>query len=202
MTSARKQTDMADEVCIRPYQEADREILRNILKEVASYSTKGGKNQGKKEALCWMYSDYYFDWEPENVLVSVDDGQVCGFIVGSTDVDLFQSKMKEIYIPKISKVSIIWAIFHRICIAVNRKQDVKGGVAFHINIADGNQGKGIGRSLINGMMDLMVQKGQSYLYLVTENKKTVGYKFYTRLGFRVTKHYPGGSLMMVKDLKS
>lgn len=159
---------MADEVCIRPYQESDRDILRNILKEVASYSTKGGKNQGKKEALCWMYSDYYFDWEPENVLVSVDGGQVCGFIVGSTDFDLFQSKMKEIYIPKISKVSKIWALFHRICIAVNRKQDVKGGVAFHINIADGHQGKGIGRSLMNGMMDMMAQRGQSYMYLVED----------------------------------
>ncbi len=191
----------SDNVIIRPYQEGDREILRGVLKDVASYTRKGGRDPGKREALCWMYSDYYFDWEPRNVLVSVHSGKVCGFIVGSTDSDLFQAKMREIYIPRIRKVSVVWALFHRICLAVNRRQDLRGGVAFHINIADGHQGHGIGKRLMTAMMDLMADRGMSYLYLVTENRGTPGYGFYSKLGFRETRHYPGGSLMMVKDLR-
>ena len=84
--------------------------------------------------------------------------------------------------------------------AVNKKQDLKGGVAFHINIDHNYQGKKIGTKLMSAMAETMAQRGKKYLYLVTENKKTVGYAFYTRLGFKVTKRYIGGSLMMIKEV--
>jgi len=191
-----------DEVIIRAFQESDRETLQNVLKTEASYTIKhkGGGSEKKKACLCYMYSDYYFDYEPHNVLVAIDKGLPCGFIVGSTDEKLFVSKMNEIYVPKILKNSKIWGIFHKICVAVNRKQDQKGGVAFHINIDHRHQGKKIGTKLMDAMSELMLKAGKKYLYLVTENKKTVGYAFYTKLGFKVTKHYPGGSLMMIKEL--
>ena len=189
-------------VVIRPFEEGDRERLREILKTVASYTVKGGKNPGKKECLCWMYSDYYFDWEPQNVLCAVDDGVLCGFIVASTDTELFQNKMREIYVPKIRRVSKIWAFFHLICLRVNRKQDEKGGVAFHINIDNGHQGKKIGTKLMDAMAALCAERGKDYLYLVTEGKQTAGYKFYRRIGFHETKHYPGGSVMLAKSVKT
>ena len=172
------------------------------MKNEASYTQKKKEcaSEGKKECLCYMYSDYYFDFEPENVLVSEDNEVVCGFIVGSCNTELFQSKMKEIYIPKIMKISKVWGIFHKLCIAVNKKQDLKGGVAFHINIDHNHQGKKIGTKLMSEMENKISSNGLKYLYLVTENKKTVGYAFYTKLGFKVTKHYIGGSLMMKKEV--
>ena len=185
---------------IRPYRESDRDILRNILKNEASYTTKGGRNPGKKECLCYMYSDYYFDFEPQNVLVAVDDGIVCGFIVGSTDTELFGKKMMEVYIPKIRKHSVIWAMFHRICVRVNERQERSGGVAFHINIDHNHQGKRIGTKLMDAMATLMRERGRKFLFLVTEGKKTAGFKFYSKIGFHITKRYIGGSLMMTKDV--
>ncbi len=186
-------------VVVRPFEEGDRNALREILKNEASYTTKGGKNPGKRECLCYMYSDYYFDFEPQNVLVAVDDGKVCGFIVVSTDSELFQSKMREIYIPKIRKHSLVWAYFHLICCMVNRKQDENGGGAFHINIDHRHQGKRIGTKLMASMEELLKTRGKRYMYLVTENKRTAGYKFYSKLGFKISKRYIGGSLMMVKE---
>ena len=185
---------------IRPYIESDREILRDILKNEASYTKKGGRNAGRRECLCFMYSDYYFDYEPQNVLVAVEDGAVCGFIVASTDSELFQRKMHEVYIPKIRKYSLIWSLFHLVCLMVNHRQDVKGGAAFHINIANGHQGKGIGRMLMSAMGERVAAQGKKYLYLVTENKHTAGYKFYKRIGFRVKIRYPGGSMMLTREV--
>lgn len=187
-------------VIVRPFIESDRETLRNILKNEASYTTKGGKNAGKKECLCYMYSDYYFDYEPRNVLVAVDDGVVCGFILASTDRKLFQEKMKEVYVPKIRKYSLVWAIFHRICCSVNDKNDRNGGAAFHINIDHNHQGKKIGTALMEEMAKLMKSRNKSYMYLVTENKRTVGYKFYKKLGFKIRKTYFTGSVLMTKGV--
>ena len=120
------------DVIIRPYKESDRDALRTVIKNEASYTQKKKEraSEGKKECICYMYSDYYFDFEPQNVIVAECDGVPCGFIVGSADTELFQSKMKEIYVPKIMKISKVWGIFHQICCAVNKKQDLKGGVAF------------------------------------------------------------------------
>ncbi len=191
---------MESKVVIRSFVESDREILRDILKNEASYTVKGGRNPGKRECLCYMYSDYYFDYEPQNVLVAVDDGAVCGFIVGSTDTSLFADKMKHVYIPKIRRHSLVWALFHRICVNVNSRQERKGGVAFHINIDHNHQGKRIGTKLMDAMAKLMREKGRSYLFLVTEGKHTAGFKFYSKLGFSIEKKYIGGSLMMVKPV--
>ena len=187
---------------IRKFIESDREALRNVLKNEASYTQKKKEkaSEGKKECLCYMYSDYYFDFEPDNVIVAVDDGVPCGFIVGSLDTELFVQKMNEIYVPKIMKISKVWGIFHKICVAVNKKEDLKGGVAFHINIDHTHQGKKIGTKLMKAMAENIAEKGKKYLYLVTENKKTVGYAFYSKLGFKVTKHYIGGSLMMIQKV--
>ena len=195
------QTDSSS-VIIREYKESDREALRNILKNEASYTQKRKERalDGKKECLCYMYSDYYFDKEPDNVIVAEADGVPCGFIVGSTDVSLFQNEMKKNYIPKISKISKLWGFFHKICVAVNKTQDLVGGVAFHININSEHQGKKIGTKLMSKMAEKMKEKGKKFLYLVTESKKTAGYKFYSRLGFKIAKSYFGGSVMMIKDL--
>jgi ribosomal protein S18 acetylase RimI-like enzyme len=193
---------MNEGVVIRNYIESDREPLQRILKNEASYTTKrnGGGSEKKKECLCYMYCDYYFDFEPENVFVAVDNGEPCGFIVGSTDWNLFSSKMNEIYIPKINKNCKLWGAFHKLCVAVNKKQDNAGGVAFHINIDHNHQGKKIGTKLMTCMFENAAKKGKKFLYLVTMNSKTAGYAFYKKLGFDVVKRYPGGSLMMKKNV--
>ena len=38
------------------------------------------------------------------------------------------------------------------------------------------------------------------LYLVTAHRKTIGYKFYHKLGFKETKKMFGGSILMTFDL--
>ena len=181
----------------RLYQPSDRETLRGIFKKEASYH---GKNAGKLECVCYMFLDYYLAYEPDNVIVAVDDGEVCGCIVGSTNSVLFTEKMKTEFLPKIAKVSKLWAWFFKLCIKTNQKWDGKGGYGFHINIAGGHQGKKIGTTLMQKAGENAKNKGKKFLYLVTANRKTIGYRFYKKLGFKETKHIIGGSILMTFDL--
>lgn len=181
----------------RKYKPEDREILRDICKSQATYH---GKNKGKLECVCYMFIDYYLDYEPENVIVAVDDGEVCGYIVGSTDLNKFLDKMKTQYLPMIAKVSWVWSVFFKFCLKTNKVWDSKGGYGFHINIANGHQGKRIGTNLMQKAGENAKDHGKQFLYLVTKNKKTTGYKFYSKLGFKETKKMFGGSLLMTYDV--
>lgn len=181
----------------RKYIPSDRETLRAIFKKEASYK---GKNAGKRECVCYMFLDYYLDYEPENVIVAVDDGVVCGCIVGSTNPQQFLEKMKTQYLPKIAKVSFVWALFFKFCLKTNLVWDNRGGYGFHINIADGHQGKKIGTTLMQKAGENAKAQNKKFLYLVTANRKTIGYKFYHKLGFKETKKMFGGSILMTFDL--
>ncbi|MBQ7603250.1 MAG: GNAT family N-acetyltransferase [Clostridia bacterium] len=183
----------------RKYKPEDREILRDICKSQATYH---GKNKGKLECVCYMFIDYYLDYEPDNVIVAVDDGVVCGYIVGSTNLEQYIEKNRKEYARKIAKVSWVWSVFFRACINTNKHWDSLGGYAFHINIADGHQGKKIGTNLMHTAMKNAHDKGKKFLYLVTKNNKTDGYKFYSKLGFKVTKKLFGGSLLMTYDVQN
>ncbi|MBO4726032.1 MAG: GNAT family N-acetyltransferase [Clostridia bacterium] len=139
-------------------------------------------------------------YEPDNVIVAVDNGKVCGCIVGSTDSKKFTDKMKTEFLPKVARVSRIWALFFRFCIRTNDKWDNRGGYGFHINIASGHQGKKIGTNLMQKAAENAKSKHKKFMYLVTANRKTVGYSFYMKLGFKDTKHLFGGSIFMTLDL--
>ena len=197
MKNKEKTDECATQVEYRKYLPSDCDTIRAIFKNEASYH---GKNAGKRECVCYMFLDYYLKYEPDNVIVALDQGKVCGCIVGSTDVKKFTDKMKTEFLPKVAKVSKIWALFFRLCIRTNSKLDKCGGYGFHINIASGHQGKKIGTNLMQKAAENASIKGKKFMYLVTAGRKTVGYAFYSKLGFKEAKHMFGGSILMTFDL--
>lgn len=184
---------------IRNYIESDREIIRTICKDTGRKSFQ--KTEKKRETLCYMFMDYYLDWEPENVFVATYDGVPCGYIVCSTNKELFQQKMKEIYIPKLFKYSWVLGVFTKICASTSKKLDnLFNGGGFHINIDDKHQGLKIGPKLLTTLGRHLKDKGHKYIYLVTQNRKTRGYGFYRHFGFEEAKKMAGGTLALTFDL--
>lgn len=180
---------------IKSYQDVFREQIRNICMETAK------KNYKKNDNVCLMFLDYYLDNEPENVFLAVEENKVAGYIVCSTDASLYQEKMKSIYIPKLMKRSLILGIFSKICLKVSKKLDIKYSGGFHINITKDYQGLKLGPKLLNHLGNHLKNKGNRYMYLVTENKKTRGYGFYKHFGFDEAKHYIGGSIALIYNLE-
>ncbi len=184
---------------IRNFIESDRGIIRNICKDTGRKSFQ--KSEKKRESICLMFMDYYLDYEPENVLVAVSDGVPCGYIVCSTNKELYQQKMKEVYLPKIFKISFILGLFTKICLASAKKCDnLFNGGGFHINIAPTHQGLKLGPKLLTSMGKHLKDNGHKYMYLITQNRKTRGYGFYMHYGFFEGKKLMGGTLALAYDL--
>lgn len=179
---------------IRKYQLKDKEVLREICMETAK------KGYQKNEAVCWMFLDYYLESEPDNVFILCNDDQAIGYIVASTNAKRYQERMKSKWIPMIQKKSILLGIFSKICLRTAQPLDVKYGGGFHMNIRLKYQRLGLGKRLLDVMKYHLLSKGNSYLYLITQNKRTRGYGFYRHYGFKVLKQYFSGSIALVYEL--
>ena len=178
---------------IRKYQNKDYQAVRNICMETAK---KGFQN---KEVICYMFLDYYLESESEHAYVLVDKEVVIGYIVASTNAKLYEKQMKEKWIPKIKKKSIFLSLFTYLCLKVSKPLDEAYGGSFHMNITSKYQGMGLGRRLLDVMKEHLRIYGHSYLYCITENKRTRGYGFYKHYGFKEVKKYITGSVALRYD---
>ncbi len=184
---------------IRKYKPEDREYVRKICMDTAK---KGyNKNPRKRECIANMFIDYNIECEPENCFVAVEDDIPCGYMVCYTNRELFEEKMKKVYIPKIMKKSVVLGLFTKICVATNKKLYKQfGGGEFHINIDEKYQGKKIGPKLMTAMALHLRNNSQKYMYLVTQNRKTRGYGFYMHYGFFEAKKCGAGTLCLAYDV--
>lgn len=183
---------------IRKYQPQDFYSVRKICMDTASKNFQSDK---RREFIATLFVDYYLHWESENVFVAEENGEVCGYIVCSTNKTLFNQKMKEIYLPKIKKISFFFWVFAKICVKTSWQLDSKlnsGG--FHLNVSSKFQGKKIGPKLLNRLGQYLLDEGYSHMYLVTANKKTRGYGFYTHFGFKQFKKCGGNSIALCFNL--
>ncbi len=180
------------------YKEKDKETVRSICVQTAWKQFTRKPDHIRCVEL--MYVDYWLEQEPENVLVirDTETGKAAGYIEASTDQEKFARVQKERYIPEILKRSWLLGNFHRICVGQSIKFDRKYGGGFHINIDPAYQGKKLGPVLMNAMAEHLAAKGIENMYLITQNRKTRGYGFYTHIGFKEVKRYWNGSVALVK----
>ncbi len=185
-------------ITIRKFEEKDRETIRKICMDTGKKSFQ--HSEKKRDFIAIMWIDYYMDFEPENIFVADDDGTACGYIVSSTNSELFYQKMKEIYLPKIKKISLFLHLFSKIAVKTSYKYDKKYGADFHINVDDAHQGHKLGPKLLTTLGVYLKEKGVTHMYLVTANRKTRGYGFYTHFGFEEVGKCGGGSIALAFDL--
>ena len=185
-------------VTIRKFEEKDRNIIRKICMDTGKKSFQ--KSEKKRNFIALMWIDYYMDFEPDNIFVADDDGTACGYVLCSTNRELFNNKMKEVYIPKVKKISFLLWLFSKITVKTSYKLDGKFGGGFHINIDDAHQGLKLGPKLLTTMGVHLKNKGLRYMYLVTANRKTRGYGFYKHFGFDEVGRCGGGSIALAYDL--
>ena len=187
-------------ITFRKYQEKDRENVREI--NMMTNKKFLQKNEKMKNAGAMMFVDYYLDFEPENVIVAVnEDDQAVGYCVASTNKELMREKMRKVYLPKISKTRWYLGIFTRFMINTSYKMDTRFGAGFHINIHHDYQGQKIGPRLLTEMGKHLLNCGFKQMYLVTQNRKTRGYGFYMHFGFKEAAKCAAGSLCLTYDLE-
>ncbi len=177
------------------YQKQHTLALRNICLSTAEPKYR------QNEAICWMFLDYYLEYEPEHVFVCVDGEQAVGYIVCSTNPKLFLEKNREIFLPKVARKSKLLKIFFKACLRTSKKLNQQYNGGFHINIDQKYQGQGLGTKLLDTLGAHLQEQGYPYLHLITRNRKTRGYGFYRHYGFVEAKRYASGTLALIYDLK-
>ncbi len=186
-------------VTIRKYQESDKDSVRKICMDTGEKSFQ--KKEDLRESIAIMFVDYYLEYERENVFVADDDGHVCGYIVASTNRELFKEKNKLNILPRVKKIRWWLGVFFKFCISSSYKMDeTLGGGGFHINIDDKHQGQKIGAKLLTTMGVHLKKKGLRYMYLITKNRKTRGYSFYSHYGFEEVCNIGLGQLALAYDV--
>lgn len=60
--------------------------------------------------------------------------------------------------------------------------------------------RGIGRALLGRGEEIATMAGCKYLQLLVAHANLEVLEFYVRFGYRITEHYPDGSLVLTKDI--
>ncbi|MFA6349319.1 MAG: hypothetical protein WCY12_00125 [Candidatus Omnitrophota bacterium] len=151
-------------VDIRPYRQEDKGSVRDIAVDTAFFGNSGEIFLPDREVLGDMLTAYYLDYEPESVFVAEQDSQVVGYIMGCVDTVKSHSVIDKNIMPGIIRKGLLRGLLFKsrtlsfaffslrsLIRREFRRPDFSQEYPahFHINIADGFRGKGLGRKLLD-----------------------------------------------------
>ena len=168
-------------VTIRPYQEKDKQAVRDICIATSSLPVK---TQRQRALLLLQYCDYYLEQEPENCFVAADEAdRPVGYILCSKDFKAYQQSFLREYLPRMRALSAFRAIGARGEIWFTGRYAARYPSHMHIDILDGFQRQGIGHRLVDALTAHLSGRSQGVMLVVgAENEK--GLSFYNQYGFQ------------------
>lgn len=185
---------------IRKYKTSDKERLRFICKETTWDDNK--KDEDKLDSIAVIYNDYFTEYEPENIFVAVNEADIpVGYVICSSNFSLFKEKMlsdiknrvKSTYAP-----SLLMFYAALISVMITKKPY---RTHLHIDILPEAQRMGLGTKLINALCEHLKEKNIRNVSVLTISTDSMGYKFYTKYGFRVISRITPSRISMTYDIK-
>lgn len=175
---------------IRKYNPSDRERLRYICKETAWDSYK--KTDNRSETVAIMFNDYFTQYESDNIFVAVDEeDMVFGYIICSSDYDLFIRKNKEEFLPKAKRLYYPITFVHKaVCKALKDIKENEKRAHIHIDLLPPAQHQGLGIQFLETLSDHLCKKGVQYMSVCCVNTEADSYKLCKRFGFETYKKSP------------
>lgn len=183
---------------IRPYRTSDKEALRAICRETARPGFQ--KHPRLMRALPVIYNDYFTEQEPEHVFVLADDADVpVGYILCAADYAKFTRLMNTEYRRRVRAeapyMTLVTTFYLR------RLKTLRETPAhLHIDILPPYQRQGWGTKLVLALCESLRAEGVTALSVFDIPRSAGSYPLCTRLGFRVSHHFPGGTVNLTKRL--
>ena len=171
---------------IRNYIPSDRPYLEHICSVT-------DRNHLEPDLLYALYLHNYTDFDPSHVFVAVTEGKPVGYILCAADHALWSRTMRERFLKG-----------KREEIVKQGEQSIEAYIPYlesypahmHIDIEPKYQRMGIGRSLINALIEKLRSEGSKGLMLFVSPENTGAIEFYKRSGFK-----PIGSDMEAMGLR-
>lgn len=188
---------------VRAYRAEDRDVLYEICLKTGP----GGEEAfADRRLLGEIFVGPYVDLEPELAFVVDDAAGVAGYVLGTRDTKAFERRcetdrwpaLREAYpsgtFPDGTADARYVRLIHHPHSAL---EDVVATYPshLHIDLLPRTQGKGLGRALIERLLEALRAAGSPGVHLGVgaENANAIG--FYKHLGFRTLRETPGGRTM-------
>jgi GNAT superfamily N-acetyltransferase len=148
-------------------------------------------------ALGHIYVGPYIQLEPGFAFVLEDPLGVCGYVLGAFDSDTFHQGYVTQWLPKLrarhpepTNDPSTWTLTQRLYHAYYQP-DIYYPDSFraypshlHIDLLARAQGRGLGKAMVQVLLDRLVAKGSPGVHLAMSAANERAYRFYVKLGFQ------------------
>ena len=167
---------------IRPYQEKDRERVRQICLKNADCAYAPEET---KEYILLMYCDYYIEQEPENCFVAVDaNDNAVGYIICAENYEKYAETFKKLYLPRADAISVKRFVEARLDMLSHSMFKAAYPAHFHIDIDEDHQRAGLGSLLVSALQLHLKRRGLKGMMLVCDADNQQAINFYKKNGFK------------------
>ena len=167
---------------IRPYQEKDKERVRQICLKNADclYSP-----EDTKKYILLMYCDYYIEQEPEHCFVAVDSNDnAVGYIICAENYEKYAETFRKLYLPRVDEISMKRFVEARLDLLSHSMFKSVYPAHLHIDIDEEYQRKGLGSLLISALRMHLKNRGVNGVMLVCGADNQQAINFYKKNGFK------------------
>ena len=168
---------------VRPYNKKDFRYIQDICMATSKYAEEDTPTN--RAILCAMYCDYYLDNQSDYCFVAVDDNDIpIGYVISVVDLDEYEERMTEEYLPLVRKVSS-GDYFRFIAETKVTQRYIREGYTahFHVNVLEEYQRQGLGTQLVETLENKLRGMFVEGAYLICGQKNAAARAFYEKLGY-------------------
>ena len=204
----------ANNTTIRPYRPGDRQAVRDICAATCWMGDSRPDAIGDDWTWAEYWTRYFTDAEPQHTWVAESaEGQVCGYLTGTTDIRRFQR-----YMPRLLP-GIGWRVLRRRLMrrrkprrallnlaasALRGEMDPPPGVArrfpatWHFNLLPDARGKGLGSRLFDTFRRCVVAAGVPGIHAQILSVNAAAVSFARKKGFALAARRRTGAFRHVQ----
>lgn len=195
---------------IRRYQDGEQRALYEICLLTGDSGEDATGQYRDPELLGEVYVGPYLRLAPEHAFVGVDDDGVAGYVLGTPDTVAFEAECERVWWPALRERHPADAVAEdtpdgRIVRLIHHPPAASPDVVerypahLHIDLLPRLQGQGLGRRLLETLLDSLAAAGAPGVHLGVslQNDRAIG--FYRRMGFTEVRAY-SHSLVMARAL--
>lgn len=180
---------------IRMYQEKDRDQVRKICIQTAPEILR--QNEMMQQLVLRAFCDYYIEQEPQHCFVAVNENdEAVGYILCATDAREWYRIFSQQYIAPIENDGAR-GFLEKTCEAcLSAAEDYAAHL--HTDILPDYQRRGLGKSLMNMLIEQLRSQQVKGLMLSVGNENIGAQRFYEKMGFSEIDRRPTETVMGIK----
>jgi len=183
---------------VRPYVPGDREAVFRIAADTAYFGDPVEQFLPDRQFLLDVFVSYYLDCEPDHTWVADVDGEVAGYLTGSTGGAAAAAGQLRTGLRASARLMggryRLGAVGrgHLRCTVLAKVRGEYPSVDeraypahLHVNLAPAARGLSLGRRLVEACLGQMAQLGVPGLHLNTTNLNAAAVRLYEKMGFEL-----------------